>query len=629
MLVLLGLVCWAASAPLQAEEEKTASEIFAAAVNRLVGILDPSTNGPSTFSAQITVAGGEGFAKSLEGNSAAVAFQAPDRLLFSAEVKDKKYLVGRNGQQLWAYVPHKKFGVTGKQGVTRFGSNPEKVDETRMGPIQLPIPKEQLAILPLLAKVELAGVKTNAQTRVFHIKAQPLPETRKALKLLPFTIEAKIRESDSLPQYISYNDGKGFSIGFQIADAKIEAPWAAEKWNLPSQPGDKVEATALGHLAKFIETALAALDDKPATLGPATGERRVVATEGQGRLEMVDGTRVLFLKGTPEEMGRQQGKLLKKEIRNLVDRILYGVGVGSSFEKGRWFFGEIEEAQARLKPHMDPRYLAEMDAIALASGVEKEEIRLANFFPELFHCSGFALFGDATVGGKMYHGRILDYLKGVGLEQSAVVTVVQPDKGNAWVNVGYAGFVGSVTAMNEKKVAIGEMGGRGEGNWDGKPMAQLVREVMEKANTLEEAVEIMRKGPRTCEYYYVISDAKSKKAVGIAATPTKFEMVWPGQNHPQLPHGIKDTVLMSAGNRYEKLVERVKKGYGKVDADAARDLMCRPVAMNSNIHSVLFAPDSLDFWVANADGKNVASHARYTHYNLEELLKSSNDASKP
>jgi hypothetical protein len=174
--------------------------------------------------------------------------------------------------------------------------------------------------------------------------------------------------------------------------------------------------------------------------------------------------------------------------------------------------------------------------------------------------------------------------------------------------------------MNEKHVAIGEMGGRGEGNWDGKPMAELVREVMEKASTLEEAVEIMRKGPRTCEYYYVISDAKSKKAVGIAATPSTFETVWPGETHAQLPHGIKDTVLMSAGNRYEKLVERVKSGYGKFDAETARDLMCRPVAMNSNIHSVLFAPDTLDFWVANADSKNVASHARYTHYNLGTLL---------
>ncbi len=61
-------------------------------------------------------------------------------------------------------------------------------------------------------------------------------------------------------------------------------------------------------------------------------------------------------------------------------------------------------------------------------------------------------------------------------------------------------------------------------------------------------------------------------------------------------------------------------GYCYGIADGARDLMPRPVCMNSNIHSVLFAPDTLDFWVASADAKNVASHTRYTHYNLTALL---------
>ena len=50
-------------------------------------------------------------------------------------------------------------------------------------------------------------------------------------------------------------------------------------------------------------------------------------------------------------------------------------------------------------------------------------------------------------------------------------------------------------------------------------------------------------------------------------------------------------------------------------------MMELPVAMNSNIHSVLFAPETLDLWVANADSQHVASHTRYTHYNLGELLQ--------
>jgi hypothetical protein len=36
---------------------------------------------------------------------------------------------------------------------------------------------------------------------------------------------------------------------------------------------------------------------------------------------------------------------------------------------------------------------------------------------------------------------------------------------------------------------------------------------------------------------------------------------------------------------------------------------------------VLFASDTLEFWVANADARNVASHTRYTHYNLRVLLE--------
>jgi hypothetical protein len=177
--------------------------------------------------------------------------------------------------------------------------------------------------------------------------------------------------------------------------------------------------------------------------------------------------------------------------------------------------------------------------------------------------------------------------------------------------------------MNARHISIGEMGGRGEGNWDGKPMAQLMREVMEKASTLDEAIAIMQKGPRTCAYYYVISDGKTKQAVGLAATPEKLEIVKLGEAHELLPDAVKDCVLLSAGDRYKTLVQRVKANYGKFDAAAARELMTRPVAMNSCIQAVLFAPDTLDFWVANADNHNVASHTRFTHYNLAELLASS------
>ena len=607
-----------------AEDARTPipSELFNAALQRVMTIVEPAPGSePQTVSARLDIVKADGLPKELAGQSAAVGFEAPDRLTLSTEYKGKTYAAGRDRQELWIHVPDKKFGVVGQPGRPRFASAPERKDTTKLDSLKLPLPKEQIALLPLLMKIEAQPGEEIEKVRCHVLNVTPKPEAIEALNIPGGTLKLWIRDSDDLPIRLGYADGKGVNVEVQLRDVQFSTPWPAERWKIPARADDKIETTALGHMTRFASVILSGLNQEIPSLGPATGERRVVATSGKGRVELQDATRVLYLEGTPEEMGAQHGALLRKEIKDLVNRILYGVGVGSSFAKGRWFFGEIEEAQGRINPFIDSRYLAEMDAIALATGHEKEEIRLANFFPELFHCSGFALFGDATLGGKMYHGRILDYLRGMGLEQNAVVIVSKPDKGNAWVNVSYAGFIGSVTAMNEKHVAIGEMGGRGEGNWDGKPMAQLVREVMEKANTIDEAVAIMRKGPRTCEYFYVISDAKSKTAVGIAATPTTFEVVKPGEAHPRLPHAIKDAVLMSAGDRYEELAKRVQASHGKFTADSARDLMTRPVCMNSNIHSVLFDPATLDFWVANADSKNPASHTRYTKYNLAELLK--------
>jgi len=614
-----------AAGSLQAQITRTNTplEIFGATLLKIADIIEPDSNAaPQTVTVTLKVDKADGAPSELADRTATVAWQAPDKLRLSVVVGEETYSLGRNGQEMWIHAAQGKFGVVGKPGVPRFASNPASKDNTRLPPFKLPIPRQQILMAPLLFQYQALPAETNDGVHCAVISATPLPQAVQGLKIPEGTISLAVRETDSLPAWIEWSDGRQLKVRVRFQQWQMQPPLLDARWQIPASAGDKIDTTAVSHLKRFISVALSALNERiPSLPEKTTGQRRVVATAGEGRLEEMDGTYILFLKGTPEEMGRQHGTLMRKQVRHLVDRILYGVGVGSSFAKKRWFFGEIEEAQARLQPHIDQRYLQEMDALAQAAGLEKEEVRLANFFPELFHCSGFALFGEATEGGRMFHGRILDYLKGVGLEQNAVVMVFQPEKGNAWVNIGYAGFVGSVTAMNEKHVAIGEMGGRGEGHWDGKPMAQLMREVMERANTIDEALDIMRRGPRTCEYYYVISDAKTKRAAGIAATPDKFETIWPGQAHPQLPHAIKDAVLMSAGDRYEKLVERVKAKYGHIDSSAARELMTRPVCMKSNIHSVLFEPDTLDFWVANADGKNVASHTRYTRYNLGELLK--------
>jgi hypothetical protein len=228
---------------------------------------------------------------------------------------------------------------------------------------------------------------------------------------------------------------------------------------------------------------------------------------------------------------------------------------------------------------------------------------------------------SATADGTLYHGRVLDYGVDLRLQEHAVLIVAEPTGGIPFVNVSYAGFIGSVTGMNAQHVSIGEMGGRGLGAWQGTPMSLLVREVLETAKDLDTAVEVFRGHKRTCEYYYVIADSKTNRAVGIAATPDNLTEIAPGEAHPRLPKPIADTVLLSAGSRYDDLVKRVQSQHGKLNADTALHLMDRPVAMRSNLHNVLFEPRSTRLWVANASqAGEPAAEQKYHAFQLTELL---------
>jgi isopenicillin-N N-acyltransferase-like protein len=282
------------------------------------------------------------------------------------------------------------------------------------------------------------------------------------------------------------------------------------------------------------------------------------------------------------------------------------------------------------RKHVPAKYHDEMRGIAEASGVAYEEIVAANFIPELFHCSGFALSGSATKDGTLYHGRILDYGCDWKLQDHAVLVVAEPEGSIPFVNVSYAGFIGSVTGMNARKVSIGEMGGGGLGHWDGVPMALLVRMALEEADNLDQAVAIFRDKPRTCQYFYVVADGKSGRGVGLEASWDKFTMIQMGEPEPRLPIAFKDSVLLSVGDRYQELARRVKAGHGTFDAESAIHLMDRPVAMKSNLHSVLFESTTTRFWVANAstDGQPAATQP-YHAFQLSELLRHQPDASAP
>jgi dienelactone hydrolase len=359
---------------------------------------------------------------------------------------------------------------------------------------------------------------------------------------------------------------------------------------------------------------------------------KLLGREGQSALYQKGDIKVLLLQGTPYQIGYAHGKLLAKDVAHLVDRVMLIVRAGSSMKGNEFTTDTIEEIYRRTLPYIPARYREELRGLANGAGLDFHTMELVNLFPEMFHCSGFALMNKATKDGGLIHGRVLDYMTEVGIQYQAVLMVVKATGCNAVMLANYSGFVGCVTGMNDQQIGIGEMGMYdSEGHWDGVPMTYMLRQILEEYSNLPQIKDYFVRTPRTCEYAYVVSDAKVPDAIGVHAAFNKAEFLKPGQAHPLLPTPVEDCVLISGGDRYKILCERVRENYGKLDVPSVIEMIKRPLAMKSNLHDAIMVPAKQEMYLANAVNPTQenfqACYQTYYKHDLNEYTKILNDMS--
>ncbi|NIA20673.1 MAG: hypothetical protein GWP05_01615, partial [Anaerolineaceae bacterium] len=313
-----------------------------------------------------------------------------------------------------------------------------------------------------------------------------------------------------------------------------------------------------------------------------------------GLLLVRQGQRICMLNGSPGQIGTQHGTMLKREVRRVVNSVIYTLALHQSLERGKWMLDEFRAAWKAQSGQIPDEFKEELAALAEAANVDLEELQLANMLPSLFHGSGFALGGGATSGGKLYQGRVLDYLAGIGLQDAAVLFVVNKSGAKPFVSVGYAGMIGCVTGMNAEKIAITRIGGGEDGRLDGAGMQVLVRQVLERSSSLEEALAVLKNSTRVGEDSYVISDGKTGEARGVTATADGVSVFRPGRKIGPQAEPLADVVVISGGQGLKALLARITDGYGRIDLAAAKKLMDYPVAAKGgNLHNVLFVPQDL------------------------------------
>lgn len=391
----------------------------------------------------------------------------------------------------------------------------------------------------------------------------------------------------------------------------------------------------------------------------------VTQVEGKGFLEIKDGQTILHVEGTPYEMGYQHGKLLKNQIQqNIKDYI--------DTPQPSKFQGKVSSFISKLPDILSfipEEYKEELKGLSDGAEIPLEKAFILNLFPEMFHCSAITATDQATHDHSLYHVRVLDYGMGKNLQNTATLIVATPDKKNCFINISYAGFIGSVTGMNDQKISIGQIGGWGYGFWDGTPMTFIIRSILENCGSLEEAKQHLQNSSRTCEYYYIIADGKTNQSFASYATHSQIHFIEPGTNYAMmapdnLPKNFgengdhdkfflnnyseitssfqtvikseidrvccvffkqpQDTLLLTGYTheyRYPTLAQRVSDMYGKLTVADLIEIIKYPVAMKTNLHNAIFHPETLTFWVAHAgkDG-SLACDEKYHYFQMKELL---------
>ena len=369
-----------------------------------------------------------------------------------------------------------------------------------------------------------------------------------------------------------------------------------------------------------------------------------------------EGLPIVFLEGTPYELGRQHGALLKDSVQHAVRQIL---GYFRSYLKlpligprlvNWWLVKPWKDAM----PFIPNDYLEELRGLSAGSGVPLKELWRLHAIPDrTYACSSFAAWGDASAEGRLVHLRNLDWNIHAGIQRYAAVFVVHPTGKQAFVNIGWAGFIGVLTGINEQGLSIGQVGAETvDTSSHGIPMVFLMRKVLEESQDLDGAVRIIREAPRTVGVNYVVADAKAKRAVAVETT-SKAAAVFDANDPKErsvayarpirnavfradtaMDRGIRDRQLASGGRpkqpglepptgsayevRYLGQAAGIAAHYGHIDADVARRI-AQKIAPDSNIQSVIFAWPRL--WVANAHDTTRAALTAYHRLDLGRLFK--------
>ena len=384
-----------------------------------------------------------------------------------------------------------------------------------------------------------------------------------------------------------------------------------------------------------------------------------------------NGFTIVWLSGSPYEMGFQQGTILREELRAgtewlgiLVDLILPlarllnfdDLAMSNSYPE------LIEECRGLSDAASDVGW--SMDLCMLLNFGDILVEFLSEGFPEVdklrsFYapgCSQFAAVNEGTADGRLIHGRSLDWDKIEYLLDYPVIFIRQPTDGIPHAYIGFPGNLSPYSGINASGISVASNEAdpldNTQHDWVGHSHVQMVAKILREATSLEDARNLLlNEDHMTCEIIFV-ADGNTGEAQAFEMTSQHIgvrsmqkDMVW--ETNHFVAEATRDydaePAASSSTLRFERLSQLVAPDgvntkYGSLDYEGAIEILrdrVNPytfeesspdefdnnssIATNGAIYQILFDPADLNFWVA-AGGLPVPSQP-FVGFSLGELLQ--------
>lgn len=166
---------------------------------------------------------------------------------------------------------------------------------------------------------------------------------------------------------------------------------------------------------------------------------------------MKAGITVVYLTGTPYEIGYAHGKLCKDEIIN-VNKIYWDYYDHlKKLPDGKWL-----PLSQNLERYIPEEYILEMKGIADGSGIEYDKILFLNTLTTISMADGCFAFAFKDNESKITTVRQIDISTNSPYSKKMILYIIRPQQGYGFAALLNPGMVSGETGMNENGITISE-----------------------------------------------------------------------------------------------------------------------------------------------------------------------------